>query len=66
MDKLLNIAGNTLGALGLLCCFVSGVARVAGSYHFLNYEAMTVFSAGTGLMVAACLVKLHQLVEKQK
>ncbi|WP_303721316.1 hypothetical protein [Malonomonas rubra] len=62
MGRLLRIAGDVLGGLGLLVCLVAGVARLTGHYQVLSYEAMTLFTAGLGLMVAACLVKLQQLL----
>jgi len=65
MDKLLTLTGNILAALGVLLCFVAGIARLSGSYYVFSYEAMTVFNAGVGVMVAACLAKLHLLTSSQ-
>jgi hypothetical protein len=64
MTKNLGIIANIIAVLGVLLCFVAGVARLAGNYHVLGYEAMTLFQAGTGLMVFACLAKLQQLVSR--
>ncbi|SHI51395.1 hypothetical protein SAMN02745165_00277 [Malonomonas rubra DSM 5091] len=61
MGKILAIAGNILGGVGLLLCVVAGFARLSGNYYVFSYEAMTVFNAGVGVMVAACLAKLQQL-----
>ncbi len=59
MRKLIAVAGNIAGVLGLLVCLVSGGARVLGQFYLLGYEAMTLFVGGIGLMVAACLAELH-------
>lgn len=61
MVKLLGLIGNSAGLLGVLVCLVAGVARLAGSYYVLGYEGITLLTAGTSLMVMACLIKLHQL-----
>ena len=65
MSKALAIAGNVFSGVGLLFCLVAGVSRLSGSYFVFSYEAMTVFNAGVGVMVAACLAKLHQLTLNQ-
>lgn len=49
------------GGLGMALCGISGVARVLGHYVIGNIGSMTIFTAGTGLMVAACLIKLQGL-----
>ena len=61
MTKNLGVIANIIAVLGVLLCCVAGVARLAGNYHVLGYEAMTLFQAGTSLMVFACLAKLQQL-----
>ena len=64
MRQLFTVAGSIAGALGVLLCTLSGVARLSGSYHLASYEATTVFMVGTGIMVFACLVKLELLSTK--
>jgi len=44
-----------------LLCLAAMVVRATGSYYMGGYAAMTVFNVGVGLMVAACLAKLHIL-----
>ena len=61
MKQFLNISGHVTGILGLILCLVAGLDRVGGSYHTLGFENMTLFMAGIGLMVAACLAKLEKL-----
>jgi type IV secretory pathway VirB2 component (pilin) len=60
VDKLIRLTGNAAALLGILICLLAGVARMAGNYHLLGYESMTLFTGGIALMVAACLAKLYQ------
>ena len=64
MPKILQHIANLAAILGVVLCAVAGSARVAGSFHVANYEAMTLFSAGVGLMVFAVLVKLEGLLRR--
>ena len=59
MTKYIEWGGNAAAILGLLICLVAGLVRATGSYHVGAYGAMTLFNVGIGLMVAACLAKLH-------
>ena len=61
MAKLLGMVANGAGLLGIVICLIAGVSRLAGSYHVIGYEALTLFIGGIALMVMACLIKLHQL-----
>ena len=61
MKSFLNLAGQIASIMGLLLCLVAGVARLAGAYQVFGFEAMTLFTAGIALMVAACLAKLEVL-----
>lgn len=63
--NLLKISGNIAGGLGALICLVAGFTRLAGNYQLFSYEAITLFNAGVGLMVAGCLIKLQQLTQAQ-
>ncbi|MCB1702588.1 MAG: hypothetical protein H6985_18595 [Pseudomonadales bacterium] len=62
MNTLMNHLGTVAGLVGLLVCAVSGMARIAGGYYLANYEITSLFVAGTGLMVFACLLKLEVLI----
>ena len=64
MPKALELIANLAAILGVVLCAVSGAARLAGSYHLLGYEAMTLFNGGVGLMVFAVLVKLEVLLRR--
>lgn len=65
MTNLLKIAGNLVGGVGALVCLAAGLTRLTGNYYLFSYEAMTLFNAGVGLMVAGCLLKLQQLTQSQ-
>ncbi len=56
---LIGAVGSAAAALGVALCVVSGLARIAGQYYLLGYTSMTIFTGGMGLMLAACLAKLH-------
>jgi len=64
MPKALEYIANLAAILGVVLCAVSGVARLAGSYHVASYEAMTLFNAGVGSMVFAALVKVEVLLRR--
>jgi hypothetical protein len=64
MDKLILWTGNIAGLLGILLCAISGAGRLSGAYLLAGLEAGTLFLLGVGLMVFACLTKLHLLVER--
>jgi hypothetical protein len=61
MYKYLTLAGSLSGILGTLICFIAGLARIADYYYLAGYQSTTVFIAGMGMMVFACLVKLETL-----
>ena len=64
MTTLINRLGTAAGLLGLFICAVSGLARVTGGYYLAQYEITSLFTAGIGLMVFACLLKLEVLLRK--
>jgi hypothetical protein len=66
MQQLLTLTGSLAAIFGILLCAISGLTRLSGLYHLAGYEATTVFTVGTGLMVFACLVKLETLLARQK
>ena len=61
MKTILNLVGNTTAILGIILCLVTGILRLSGQYEVVGFEAMTLFNAGTALMVMACLAKLEQM-----
>lgn len=65
MRELSNLLGNIAAVLGILVCLVAGGARLAGFFYIFNYEALTLFIGGTGLMVFACLAKVEALLVLQ-
>jgi hypothetical protein len=64
MRSLIMLVARGSGLIGLLLCLVSGFSRVAGSFWLGGMQTGTVLSAGTALMVLACLAYLAILVEK--
>ena len=64
MNKFLGILGNLAAAVGILACLVAGVARLFDRFYVANFEIMVIFTLGIGMMVFACLVKLHLLESK--
>jgi hypothetical protein len=64
MKKVIDVAGNIVAGLGILICLGAGLARLAGSYTVFGFEAITLFTGGTALMVMACLAKLQLLLMK--
>ncbi len=58
MNGALRAGGATLGAIGALACLLAGVARVTGAFWIGDFQVMTVFDVGVGLMVAGCLLLL--------
>ena len=57
----LNTTGTLAGILGATLCAIAGGTRAAGAFYLAGYETTTLFTAGTGLMVFACLLKLEVL-----
>jgi type IV secretory pathway VirB2 component (pilin) len=66
MQQLLTLTGHIAAIVGILICFASGMARIAGHYHLAGYESTTLFTVGIGLMVFACLVKLETLTANSR
>lgn len=64
MNKLVITVANIMGMLGILLCGTSGALRLAGHYQTLGYENMTLFTVGTGIMVACMLVKQELILWK--
>ena len=61
MGRILGIVGNVSAVAGVLVAFGAGVARMLGMYLVSGYTTMTLFQAGTGLMVLACLCRLEAM-----
>jgi hypothetical protein len=66
MERAITFIGNLAALVGILLCLVSGVSRAAGFYQFAGYAAITLFQAGIGLMVLACLCKLESLLLRMR
>ena len=55
MKKILEHLGNVAASLGVSLC------SVAGYFYFAGFELISLFVGGMGLMLGACLAKLHVL-----
>lgn len=66
MEKAIEVVGNISGVLGVLACFVSGLFRLSGQYTFFDQILLdSMFIFGIGLMVFACMAKLHLLSSRK-
>lgn len=61
MIRMLEIAGVAAGVIGLLVSIFSGLLRLSGRWTFFDFDLMTLFTVGIGLMVAACFFKLQAM-----
>ena len=59
MRQLFTVTGVITGFVGVLLCAISGLARVSGLYYLAGYESTAIFTAGIGVMVFSCLVRLY-------
>ena len=64
--KLIEYVGNAAGILGSVACLVAGLSRLGRIWSLGAIEIPALFQLGIGLMVFACLAKLHVLVENEK
>lgn len=61
MNQAVAWLGNAAAVVGVFLCAVAGLWRLGGNYWLGGMDSMTVFVGGIGLMVFACLAKLHLL-----
>ena len=61
MSRMLEMAGAIAGVVGLLVCIVSSVVRLSGEWYVFDFDLLTLFTVGIGLMVAACFFKLQAM-----
>jgi hypothetical protein len=66
MQQLLYLGGSVAAILGICLCTMAGLARVSGLYYLAGFEATSIFTAGIGMMVFACLVKLEALLAQSR
>ncbi|MGH1374005.1 MAG: hypothetical protein ACRBBW_18335 [Cellvibrionaceae bacterium] len=64
MKKLVITIANFMGIFGVSICAISGALRVAEVHQLFGYENMTLFIAGTGIMVASMLIKQELILWK--
>ncbi len=61
MNKLVDIVGNLAAVVGVLLCLVSIGIRLVGVYSIAGVGTIALLTVGIGIMVFACLAKLHLL-----
>ena len=61
MNKPLRLLGDVAAIGGILVCGLSGAMRVFGINEIAGFGTMALFTVGIGMMVFACLVKVHLL-----
>lgn len=59
MKQTLSAVGSVVGWSGVLLCLIAGGAKAFGSFYILDYETMTIFTVGIGLIATGCLAKLE-------
>jgi hypothetical protein len=64
MNAWLSPVSNLAGAGGALLCAASGAGRLLGHYDVGGLGLITIFMAGTGLMVFACLLRLQLIAAR--
>lgn len=64
MNGWLSPASNVAGIAGALLCAIAGLGRLLGYYAVGGLGLITIFVAGTGLMVFACLLKLQLIASR--
>ena len=66
MNRLLDMVSTVAGVIGLLVCLISGLLRLSGMWSVYNFDVMTLFTVGIGLIVAACFLKLQSAGSQQR
>jgi len=64
VQKILEGLANATGILGMICCIIAGLARIAGIYHLAGFEALTLFNLGVGAMVMGGIIKLEVILRE--
>ncbi len=63
MKTVLRWIGRLAGLAGIIACAVSLALRLSGTYWLADVPVGTLYQAGVGAMVAACLAYLVLSVE---
>lgn len=66
MNRMLDMVGTVAGVIGLLVCLISGLLRLSGMWRMYDFDVMTLFTVGIGLLVAACFLKVHSMRSEQR
>ena len=66
MERAIMVIGNLAALLGILLCGGAAITRLLGSYHTFGYASITLFQAGTGLLVLACFCTLQRILMRME
>ena len=66
MNRLIGIVGNVAAVAGILLCALTIAARILGIYELAGIDVISLFTVGIGIMVFACLAKLHVLTARTR
>ena len=61
MDRMMLLAGQTLGVLGLTMCAVAVIARIGGNYWIRGFELGSLLQVGIAGIAAGCFLLLWAL-----
>lgn len=61
MNKLIENLATATALLGVVLAIGSGLARLLGMYYMGDFQTMTTFTGGMGLMLIGIVGKLHTL-----
>jgi len=64
MLKIVRTIGDIVAVFGVLLCLTAGLSRAVNISSMRGLQTLTLFNLGVGLMVFACLAKLHVLTSK--
>lgn len=65
MDRMMLLAGRTLGVLGLAICAFAVIARIAGNYWIRGVELGSLLQVGIAGIAAGCFMLLWALTQRR-
>lgn len=64
MQNSIETIGNIAAVVGILLCGLAGLARLTGSFNLMDFDPITIFIGGVGIMVFAVLAKVEALLRR--
>ncbi len=64
MDRFYGPVANALALAGMILALLAAIARLGGAYTLFGFQSVSLFVAGTALVVVACFFKLQQLLHR--